>query len=122
MEDDQLKIMTETAWGPMNEVFDLICKKFPGLTYYYQAEEPGCELYWSNDTEGLHFCKYLVRLCKDGYDECEYFDDLDNVFEYISDRFNMEIATIHDIQKLSEELEEQETDDYCYLNEFVKPS
>lgn len=122
MEDDQLKIMTETAWGPMTEVFDFIIEKFPGLSYYYQAEEPGCELYWTNDTSGIHFCKYLVRLCKDGYDESEYFDELDNVFEYISDRFNMEIATIQDIQKLSEELEERETDDYCYLNEFVNPS
>ena len=122
MEDDQLKILTETAWGPMTEVFDFITEKFPSLTYYYQAEEPGCELYWSNDTEGLHFYKYVVRLCKDGYDECEYFETQEEAFEYISKNFNTEIKSFSDVEHLNEMLEEKEKEDYCYLNEFVNPA
>lgn len=41
MEQDTLKFSTETAWGPCNEVFDLIRQKFPSLSYYFLSEEPG---------------------------------------------------------------------------------
>lgn len=122
MENDQLKITTDTAWVPMNEVFDFICEKFPGLTYYYQAQEPGCDLFWTNDTAGIHFCRYVVRICKDGYDDEEYFDNLKNVYKYISDNFNVEITCLEDIKKLSEDLEEKDNGEYCYLNKFVEPS
>lgn len=40
MEQETLKFSTETAWGPCNEVFDLIQQKFPSLSYYYLSEEP----------------------------------------------------------------------------------
>ena len=122
MEDDQLKLTTDTAWVPMNEVFDFICEKFPGLSYYYQAEEPGCDLFWTNDSAGIHFCRYLVRICKDGYDDEEYFDDLKKVYKYISDNFKVKITSLDDIRTLQEELEDKETEDYCYLNEFVNPN
>ena len=46
MNGDILKFTTETAWAPCNETFDLVCRKFPSIRYYYQTEEPG-------DREGL---------------------------------------------------------------------
>ena len=41
MVGETLRFTTETAWGPCNETFDLVCEKFPSLRYYYQTEEPG---------------------------------------------------------------------------------
>lgn len=122
LEDNQLQILTDTAWVPMNEVFDFIVEKFPGLEYYYQAEEPGCELFWTNDTAGIHFSKYIVRLSKDGYGEEEYFETLENAFKYVSDNFGVEIKSEEDIRKLNEDLDEKGGDDYCYFNEFVNPN
>ena len=65
MNGDNLQFTTETAWSPCNEVFDLVCEKFPSLHYYYQAEEPGCVFYQTNDSEGTYFPdRYLVDLCR----------------------------------------------------------
>lgn len=58
-----LKLETETAWGPCNETFELVCQKFPTLSYYYQSEEPGMAGYWTNDVEGKYFPdKYIADL------------------------------------------------------------
>ncbi len=49
-------LSTETAWVPMNEMFDTIFnEKYQTLSYYYMAEEPGCELFETNDKKGLYF-------------------------------------------------------------------
>lgn len=55
MDGETLKFTTETAWGPCNETFDLVCEKFPSLCYYYQTEEPGMGIYETNDCEGRYF-------------------------------------------------------------------
>ena len=36
-----LHFNTETAWGPMDEVFKLVKQQFPSLNIYWQAEEDG---------------------------------------------------------------------------------
>ena len=63
MEQDILKFSTETAWDPCNEVLDLICEKFPSLSYYYRSEEPLMCLFQTNDSEGQYFDRYLVDVC-----------------------------------------------------------
>lgn len=56
-----LRFTTETAWGPCNQVFDLICRKYPSIRYYFQSEEPGMVEYLTNDKEGKYFKdKYCV--------------------------------------------------------------
>lgn len=64
MEGDVLKFTTETAWSPCNETLELVCNTFPTLNYYYQSEEPGMEVYQTNDVEGTYFPdKYIADLC-----------------------------------------------------------
>ena len=48
-DDDIVRFCTETAWYPCNEVLEFVCKKFPSLNYYCQAEEPGQNIYITND-------------------------------------------------------------------------
>lgn len=50
-----LTFNTETAWSPCNEMFDMVCEKYPTLRYFYQSEEPGMCEYWTNDDEGKYF-------------------------------------------------------------------
>ena len=50
-----LRFNTETAWGPMNEVFKFIKTIYPSLKIYYQAEEDGMGVFITNDTEGSYF-------------------------------------------------------------------
>ena len=50
-----LRFNTETAWGPMNEVFKFIKTIYPSLKIYYQAEEDGMGVFITNDTEESYF-------------------------------------------------------------------
>ena len=47
-----LRFNTETAWGPMNEVFKLVKETYPSLEIYYMAEEDGMGVFITNDTDG----------------------------------------------------------------------
>ena len=59
-----LTFNTETAWSPCNEMFDMVCEKYPTLRYFYQSEEPGMCEYWTNDDEGKYFPdRYYVDVC-----------------------------------------------------------
>ena len=50
-----LRFNTETAWGPMDEVFKFIKTIYPSLKIYYQAEEDGMGVFITNDAEGSYF-------------------------------------------------------------------
>jgi len=48
--DDELVIDTETAWAPMPEPIVRLCEKVaPDVEIVYQAIEPGCLIYITND-------------------------------------------------------------------------
>lgn len=87
MVGETLRFTTETAWGPCNETFDLVCEKFPSLRYYYQTEEPGMGFYETNDSEGKYFTdKYIVDLCTaKGKYFCEYFADRESLFAWLGE-------------------------------------
>lgn len=51
----EISFGTETAWGDMPEVWDFVLKQYPGLKYYFYAEECGNCYYATNDQEGKYF-------------------------------------------------------------------
>lgn len=118
---NNLQFTTETAWAPCNEVFDLVCEKFPSLYYYYQAEEPGCVVYQTNDSEGIYFPdRYLVDLCTaDDKYYVEYFQDTETLLEWLGEIAGKPIQSIKDAKTLGEEWEQENSDAYCYINEFT---
>ena len=82
----EFKIWTETAWGPMIQMWLAIIKKLElnGIQVAYSAVEPGCEVYQTNNPEQAKL--YVVDL----YDEDELdkkivdalgFDDFQDVTE-----------------------------------------
>lgn len=109
---------TETAWGPMDEVFRFIKKQYPSLEIYWQAEEDGNGVYCSNDVEGRYFKdRYRIE-----HDCCyEYFSTLDGLAEYVSGIIGKEVKTMDDINAAIETWNNA-TDDYdamIYLNEYT---
>lgn len=44
---------TQTAWTDAIETIEFLQLKYPNLQFYYRAEEPGCEYYVTNDSEGI---------------------------------------------------------------------
>lgn len=52
---DVLEITQYTAWCEQEGVRRIIQEKFPSIKVYYREEEPGCEVYYTNDTTGSYF-------------------------------------------------------------------
>ncbi len=70
--DSNINIGTETAWGPMLEMWKLLCKRYlPGADIYYTADEGGNELYQTNDPDMIG--KYYIDIVDDVPEE---FDDI----------------------------------------------
>lgn len=66
-----LKLTTETAWVACSELMDKIAGKYD-LQLFYYSEEPGCEIFETNDLEGQFYSfRYMVDSEKEGI---EYYD------------------------------------------------
>ena len=114
MEDDILTLNTETAWAEMAETRHFIESCFPGMKIYYIEEESGCEIFNTNDSEGIYF---KDRYYLDGFEESEYFETLEEAAKYVKEIVGHEVeATVKAIDKaLSDYVEEHEEDDPdCY--------
>ena len=112
-----LRFNTETAWGPMTEVFEFIKTIYPSLKIYYQAEEDGNGVFITNDAEGCYFSeRFRVE-----YDlDYEYFTTLNGVCGYVSGIIGKEVSTKEEAEAaISEWNDNQEDDDkMIYLNEY----
>ena len=64
---DQIAVDVDDAWGPHNEVFDIVFEKLglESCEYYYLAHEPGMGIYCSNDVD--------MRCWDDEFDYCVDF-------------------------------------------------
>lgn len=116
-----LRLTTDTAWIPLNEVFDFIHEKFPSVIYFYAAEEPGCELYSTNDVDGKYFPeRYNIDLydLEENYDSA-YFTTADAVLDYINENYHpaTPLKTLEDIDKLDNEWRENSDD--AFINYHI---
>ena len=75
--ENSINIDTETAWGPMLEMWKLLCEKYlPGADIYYTAEESGNGLFQTNDPDVVG--KYYI----DVYDTPpDGLEDIDSEYE-----------------------------------------
>lgn len=113
MEDDVLTLNTETAWAEMSETRHFIESCFPGMKVYYIEEESGCEIFNTNDSEGIYF---KDRYYLDGFDDSEYFETLEEAAKYVKEIVGHDVeATFKAIEDaLNDYMEEHEDDDDCY--------
>lgn len=116
LEDNILTIYQCTAWCEQEGFREVIEKKFPSITVYFQEQEPGLDVYDTNSFEYFPDRYYL-----DSYEDPQYFETLAEATEYISNLVGYKIeesfAAIHDA--LEKFMEEQGDEDcYWYFHEF----
>ena len=76
LHDNSINIDTETAWGPMLEMWRLLCDKYlPGAEIYYTAEESGNGLYQTNDPDVAD--TYYIDI----WEPPEEFEDAESMYE-----------------------------------------
>lgn len=118
-----LTFNTETAWSPCNEMFDMVCKKYPTLSYFYRSEEPGMALYFTNDKEGRYFQdRFVVELCTPEEEYyTEYFPDLQSMYEWLEDICDMQVQSMQDVDAIVKQWQKEYADAYCYIHEYKIP-
>ncbi|MCL2047391.1 MAG: hypothetical protein FWG87_01575 [Defluviitaleaceae bacterium] len=59
-------LRTDTAWGPLTELWEAVLTQYDGICFVYIAEEPGLGVFVNTDTEGLYFNEwYLLEIFGD---------------------------------------------------------
>lgn len=78
---NKIGVMTDSKWTPCPNAWEDIAKTFDeNVIVYYEAEEPGCEIYASNDPEFIgkyiyDFWNASKELEACGYDETGIVDE-----------------------------------------------
>jgi hypothetical protein len=98
LDENTIRIDTETAWGRMNETWDLVLKNYSSIAYYFYSEEPESSLYETNDENGIFFSKrFIIYRFNEGgeyyEDEEEFWNDVSDIIgEKVTDWEEMETA------------------------------
>ena len=120
MDGDVLKFSTETAWAPCSETFDLVREAFPNLRYYFQAEEPGMEVYETNDEFGTYFSdRFFLDACSPEEEYLsEYFETQEDAFAWLEEKCGEPIKSAEDVKALDERWQRKTDAAFSYLHEF----
>ena len=118
LNENDLRFETSTAWGPCDAVMELICDKFPSLSYFYQAIEWGNEVFETNDYEGEFFPEiFALNYDSETYGSGDgFFESEKDLFEYLTKQFERPINSFEDIETLNQDLEKE--DGYCTVFDF----
>lgn len=112
---DILEITQYTAWCEQEGVRRIIQEKFPGIKVYYREEEPGCDVYCTNDTTGYYFPETFFI---DNSDEPRYFETIEETAEWVSDLVGhkVEAGSINIQVALDEYVEAQENPEEVFYS------
>lgn len=118
----ELHIWIQYAWCACEEVIKFLEQCYPNMQIYYYAEETGCEVYETNDIEGIYFPeRYAMTYYIEG-DELEYdtqlFDTLEEALNWVSGIAGVKVEKLEDLETLNAKLEEIDEFNYCNLHEI----
>lgn len=104
-----LDVDIESKWIPAYDFFKFLNEEYENVLLLWYAEEPGCEIYETNDYNKEYFkSEYVV----DSDSWCEYMDNLQTAKEAIKssfehenmmDRFNENANTFRELEDLCNE-------------------
>lgn len=116
MIDDTLRISADEAWCVTN-FSDALADLFDDIVIYWIAEEPGMEIYQTNDRDGKYFSdRYFVDTCIEGVYSSEYFQQEDAAYRWLSEITKGKIKNKEDMDAFN--TANEDTDDYIYIHEF----
>lgn len=119
-EKNTLTFTTETAWREMDEWRKFIESCYKTIKILYVTEEPGMEIYKTNDKDAIFFkSKYVLDYTED----VEYFETIDQAIEFIEELIGIKIEdkTVNGIQKAMDNYvkeNEDEEDLFFSFHEF----
>ena len=113
-----LRFWSEERWG-LQDFAELLEKQFPDIKAYWTVEEPGFELYYTNDGEGKYFPeRYWVDTCINGNYNSEYFENEEQVYKWLDKLTFGAVKSEKDVEKFNTDYEDSACDNFIYVHEF----
>ena len=117
LDDNVLTICQNTAWCEQEGFGECIEKKFLSIKVYYREEEPGCEVFYTNDKKGDYFPE---RYFLDNYDEPLYFETIEEAAKSVSGIVEHTVeATVEAIEEALNDYEEEHEDEDVFYSFHV---
>lgn len=119
-DNDALCFSSEERWG-LQDFAELLEKHFPDIKVYWVVEEPGMEIYCTNDREGKYFSdRYWVDTCIDGIYNSEYFKTEEQVYQWLDTITHGRVKSKEDVEKFNTDYEDSDANDenFIYIHEF----
>lgn len=120
--DASFTIETTTAWEPMVDTWETIISHAydDRLQYVYLSEEPGMGIFINTDDSGDYLPEHwLVDMAADGHEIYEYFDDSDEMLDYMSVELGRYFHTLKELYKYADNINNSGTDGFCSIHEFI---
>ena len=116
LDGDTVRIEAEEAWGASDFRY-LLRTLMPKLTVYFIVEEPGCEVYATNDADGKYFPeRFYVDTCVNGDYKSEYFETRKQAMAYAANLIGRKSISKAKLESWNEDHEDD--DDFIYVHEF----
>lgn len=116
MDGDIIRIEAEEAWGT-TDYRQVLAQLMPELTIYYIVEEPGCEVYATNDADGKYFPeRFYVDAYINGDYQSEYFETEEQAMTYVANLLGKKEVSKNELENWNECHEED--NNFIYIHEF----
>lgn len=114
LDGNVLTINQSTAWCEQEGVRQIIEEKFPSIKVYYQEQESGCGVFYTNDSTGDYFPE---RYFLDTGEDWEYFETIEQVDKFVSEIVGKNVTpTEKDVSQALEDYMEEHEDDDMYFS------
>ena len=114
LDGNVLIIYQNTAWSEQEGFRECIEKKYPSIKVYYREEEPGCEVFYTNDANGEYFPE---RYFLDNYEEPLYYETIEEAADSVSGIVGYKVeATVKAIEEALNDYEETHEDEDVFYS------
>lgn len=115
LDNGVLRFYAEERWG-LQDFNKVLEQKFSDIKVYWIVEEPGCEVYCTNDREGKYFReRYLVDTAQDNIFQSEYFVTEEAMYKWLFNITQGRVRSAKDVEEFNSDYEDSGTEDENYI-------
>lgn len=121
-DENTIKICTDTAYNPMQEVWATIIVGYESLKYFFVSDEIGSGCFYNNDTTGEHFSdKYFID--NNFGNETEVADSDEFLLHYMSQWLEVgELTNLKELDIWLQIFNEENPDDTLNYYPYILPN
>ena len=112
----------DSNWMELSEVRGFLNEQYPSLIIYFRAEEPGCNIFETNDIESKYFERHKLSFNNIDFERVElYFFTLEELFAKVNELMEENVSSLEDMQRKFDEYN-AESEAELWYNYFKEPS